>query len=135
MLKDMFMLYAIGVFTIAIVGIIFYSVIVIFNLEDRMSPRIQASLSKGDSWWLVLAAGLAGCIVILVYPLFTGYDLLDKNIGSLVIIAMSPLIVIVTLSLSGYLILSLFNLRGLGQKLGILMGAWSVVQFVDLLIK
>jgi hypothetical protein len=134
MLRDALILYGIGILTIVIIGAISIAIIVLFDLKVNASSKAQITLIKGYSWWQILAIGLMGSIMNLAYTLSYNNLLPDKHLESLIIIAAGPLLGIITLSLSGYLILAPFNLKGLGQNLGILTGLFFGEQIRETVI-
>lgn len=134
MLRDSLILYGIGILTIVILGTIFIAIVVIFDLKVNTPNKAQITLIKVYSWWQILTIGVIGSIINLAYTLFHNNLLPDKHLESLIIVAAGPLLGVITLSLSGYLILAPFNLKGLGQNLGILTGLMFGEQIREIVI-
>jgi hypothetical protein len=133
MLQGILALYVSGIVGIAVTGIIVWAIVGV-GMGGRLSHRSQTDLCESFPWWSILLVALMGGSGALLYSLFKDAWPPDKRLEALAGIAAGQTVGIVVLALSGYFMLSPLNLRGLGQKLGVVMGIVFAGQIRELLM-
>ena len=112
-----------GVLATVVSGILFWAVIK-FGLKGHISDQYRTDLSEGFPWWFVMLMGLIGGSVNILFLLFKDAWPTHAAFEALAIAMLGPMLGVIILSVSGYLLLSPLGLRGFGQKFGIWMGVF-----------
>lgn len=117
--KDILAMYVISLVVIAGFGLVAWAYV---GAMGSLSDRAETELVKGYRLWWVPLISLSAGIGFLIYWITKDVQPPDKRFEALAIGSLSLIVMSAVLSISGYLMLWPLNLRGLGQKLGALMG-------------
>lgn len=106
---------------------------VVYILKGEFTRTERAALLECLPWWVVVLSGLGAGLISLAVRAFATTGSPHQGFESLAIRVLVPLLCIGGMSLSGFLLLSPFNLRGLGQRMGMFMGVLMVMIVRDIL--